>query len=82
MIGWILNPLQDMIYAKKFPQKGPEARLYSACVAAVFFPLGCFICQLPASPCFFTFGRRTLLTLVSKFVDGWTSYPDVSIAGP
>ena len=44
LIGWMTNPLQDMVYARKFPTKGPEARLYCACIAAVLFPVGCFIC--------------------------------------
>lgn len=43
IIGAILNPLQDIMYARNVGRKGPEARLYSACVAAVFFPIGCFI---------------------------------------
>jgi MFS family permease len=57
IIGFSTNYIQDAVYRRMFPRKGPEARLYSACVAAVLFPVGCFIYA-------------------------WTSYADVSIAGP
>ncbi|UZJ54056.1 hypothetical protein CBS101457_003376 [Exobasidium rhododendri] len=50
LLGQLTNPLQDVVYAKKFPTKGPEARLYGACVAAVFFPIGCFIYGWTAYP--------------------------------
>jgi hypothetical protein len=34
---------QEKLYAMYQPKRGPEARLYILCVAAVLFPLGCFI---------------------------------------
>ncbi|SPO41362.1 related to multidrug resistant protein [Pseudozyma flocculosa] len=43
ILGNLLNPLQERMYARNFPKRGPEARLYSACVGAVAFPVGCFI---------------------------------------
>lgn len=49
LIGQLTNPLQDLVYARKSPTKGPEARLYGACIAAVVFPVGCFICALKKS---------------------------------
>ena len=30
-------------FRKKFPTRGPEARLYSTCVAGVMFPISMFI---------------------------------------
>lgn len=56
IIGYFTNPMQEYLYHKNFPTRGPEARLYFACIGAILFPIGCFIY-------------------------GWTSYPDVSIAG-
>ncbi|KAG8986458.1 hypothetical protein FRB93_005290 [Tulasnella sp. JGI-2019a] len=43
VIGFIGNLWQDRLYARYFPTKGPEARLYGACAAGVIFPVGCFI---------------------------------------
>ncbi|PWN37832.1 MFS general substrate transporter [Meira miltonrushii] len=57
LIGFACNFYQDRLYLKNFEKRGPEARLYAACAAAILFPIGCFIYA-------------------------WTSYPDVSIAGP
>jgi MFS family permease len=57
IIGFFCNFYQDHLYTKNFTKRGPEARLYAACAAAILFPIGCFIYA-------------------------WTSYPDVSIAGP
>lgn len=50
VLGWLSNFWQDSIYAKKFSTKGPEARLYTSCIAAVLFPVGCFICEHENSP--------------------------------
>lgn len=49
ILGFGLNFIQDHVYRRKFPVKGPEARLYSACVAAIMFPVGCFICEFLAN---------------------------------
>ncbi len=57
LLGNLMNPLQEFLYRRNFPTRGPEARLYLACAGAIMFPVGCFIY-------------------------GWTSYSDVSIAGP
>lgn len=45
VIGQATNPIQSILYARYVAKIGPEARLYSACVAAVMFPIGCFICE-------------------------------------
>jgi len=43
LIGFIGNLWQERLYAKHFPTKGPEARLFAACASGVIFPVGCFI---------------------------------------
>ncbi|TKY88039.1 hypothetical protein EX895_003135 [Sporisorium graminicola] len=43
ILGNLLNPLQERLYRKYYPTRGPEARLYFACISAVLFPIGCFI---------------------------------------
>ncbi|KAK7458023.1 hypothetical protein VKT23_009931 [Stygiomarasmius scandens] len=43
LIGFATNFYQESLYRKHFPSRGPEARLYSACVAAILFPAGMFI---------------------------------------
>ena len=43
IIGNCINPVQEYLYRKNFPHRGPEARLYMACVGAILFPVGCFI---------------------------------------
>ncbi|KAF9078029.1 major facilitator superfamily domain-containing protein [Rhodocollybia butyracea] len=42
-IGFATNFYQDHLYRKNFPARGPEARLYLACCAAVLVPCGMFI---------------------------------------
>ncbi|KAI0793846.1 MFS general substrate transporter [Fomes fomentarius] len=51
--GEAIHIYQERLYAKHFKSKGPEARLYSACLAAVLFPAGMFIyawCTFPTVP--------------------------------
>lgn len=43
VIGNITNPIQEFLYRRHYPTRGPEARLFLACVGAVLFPIGCFI---------------------------------------
>ena len=43
ILGQLTNGLQDYLYARYFPTKGPEARLYLSMVGGVLFPIGCFI---------------------------------------
>nr|CDI56200.1 related to multidrug resistant protein [Melanopsichium pennsylvanicum 4] len=43
VMGNIMNLIQEYLYRKNLPTRGPEARLYLACVGAFFFPVGCFI---------------------------------------
>ncbi|KAF8889266.1 MFS general substrate transporter [Infundibulicybe gibba] len=43
LIGFCTNFYQESLYQKYFPKRGPEARLYMACVAALFLPIGMFI---------------------------------------
>lgn len=37
------NLIQEKLYARYAPTKGPEARLYLSMVSALLFPIGCFI---------------------------------------
>ncbi|CEH14585.1 Synaptic vesicle transporter SVOP and related transporters (major facilitator superfamily) [Ceraceosorus bombacis] len=57
LIGNLLNPLSERAYARNYPKRGAEARLYAAMFAGLMFPAGCAIYA-------------------------WTSYSDVSMAGP
>ncbi|KAI0630775.1 MFS general substrate transporter [Trametes polyzona] len=41
--GLAIQLYQEKLYAKYAPKRGPEARLFSACVGAVLFPSGIFI---------------------------------------
>ncbi|KAI0741993.1 MFS general substrate transporter [Daedaleopsis nitida] len=43
IFGEAIQIYQERLYTKYHPTKGPEARLYSACLAAVLFPAGMFI---------------------------------------
>ncbi|PWY99052.1 MFS general substrate transporter [Testicularia cyperi] len=43
VLGNLTNPIQEHLYRKNFARRGPEARLYLACVGAFLFPAGCFI---------------------------------------
>ncbi|KZT21181.1 MFS general substrate transporter [Neolentinus lepideus HHB14362 ss-1] len=43
LFGFLMNLYQERLYQKYFPVRGPEARLYCACVAGVMFPAGLFI---------------------------------------
>ncbi|KAF8884049.1 MFS polyamine transporter [Gymnopilus junonius] len=42
-IGFVSNILQEKLYQKNFPTRGPEARLYFACFAGILLPVGMFI---------------------------------------
>ncbi|KAK7021338.1 hypothetical protein VNI00_017440 [Paramarasmius palmivorus] len=46
-VGFITNFIQERLYharcRKGYPTRGPEARLYFACAAAILFPGGMFI---------------------------------------
>ncbi|OSD05327.1 MFS general substrate transporter [Trametes coccinea BRFM310] len=42
-VGLAMQLYQEKLYTKYAPVKGPEARLYSACVGALLFPAGMFI---------------------------------------
>ncbi|ESK83376.1 drug transporter [Moniliophthora roreri MCA 2997] len=42
-LGFLTNFIQERYYQKGFASRGPEARLYSACIAAILFPGGMFI---------------------------------------
>lgn len=43
IFGQVINIYQDHLYAKNIAKRGPEARLYMSMVAAILFPVGCFI---------------------------------------
>ncbi|KAJ7466776.1 MFS general substrate transporter [Mycena galericulata] len=42
-LGFATNLYQESLYRKHFPTLGPEARLFSACGAALVFPAGMFV---------------------------------------
>ncbi|KJA28007.1 hypothetical protein HYPSUDRAFT_51464 [Hypholoma sublateritium FD-334 SS-4] len=53
VLGFTTNLFQEKLYQRNFPSRGPEARLYLACVAAVLIPAGMFIyawSSLPGVP--------------------------------
>ncbi|KAH9935971.1 MFS general substrate transporter, partial [Epithele typhae] len=53
LAGELLQIYQEKLYARYHPSKGPEARLFSACLAAVLSPAGMFIygwCTSPSVP--------------------------------
>ncbi|PPQ65504.1 hypothetical protein CVT24_010800 [Panaeolus cyanescens] len=43
IIGFLTNIYQDTLYAKNVATRGPEARLYQACVAGILLPVSMFI---------------------------------------
>jgi len=43
IIGFLTNFIQERIYRAKVAQRGPEARLYSACAGGVIIVIGTFI---------------------------------------
>ncbi|KAF7344296.1 MFS general substrate transporter [Mycena venus] len=43
LFGFGTNLYQESLYRKHFPTRGPEARLFAACGAALLFPAGMFI---------------------------------------
>ncbi|KAI5830150.1 MFS general substrate transporter [Schizophyllum commune Tattone D] len=49
-IGWAINLYQERLYRKYFPVRGADARLYSACGAAVLLPIAMFIYAWCAYP--------------------------------
>ncbi|THU86241.1 MFS polyamine transporter [Dendrothele bispora CBS 962.96] len=50
LIGFCTNFLQERLYQRNFSNRGPEARLYFACIAAIAVPAGMFIYAWTASP--------------------------------
>ncbi|KAF8330493.1 MFS polyamine transporter [Amanita rubescens] len=50
LLGLVTSYGQDALYRKNFAKRGPEARLYAACIAGVMLPAGLFIfawCSFP-----------------------------------
>jgi hypothetical protein len=43
LLGFATTLYQERLYRKGVTKRGPEARLYSACAAAIIFPAGMFI---------------------------------------
>ncbi|KAG7444518.1 MFS polyamine transporter [Guyanagaster necrorhizus] len=43
LLGVMTNFFQEKLYHKNYPHRGPEARLYMACAAAIMLPVGMFI---------------------------------------
>ncbi|KAG2058682.1 MFS general substrate transporter [Suillus hirtellus] len=43
LLGYLANIYGERLYKKHVHHKGPEARLYIACVASIFFPIGMLI---------------------------------------
>ncbi|KAF7371056.1 Drug transporter [Mycena sanguinolenta] len=53
VLGFVLNFYQEHLYHKHFDRRGPEARLISACAAAIMLPISMFIyawCSFPYIP--------------------------------
>lgn len=50
LLGNLTNPIQDWLYRRYEPKKGPEARLFFACAGSLLFPIGCFIYGWTAYP--------------------------------
>ncbi|KAG2346790.1 MFS general substrate transporter [Suillus weaverae] len=50
ILGLCANFYQDMLYRKYVPQRGPEARLYIACLVALLLPTSIFIYAWTADP--------------------------------
>jgi hypothetical protein len=52
-LGFASTLFQERLYRKGVSKRGPEARLYTACAAAIIFPVGMFIyawCAFPSVP--------------------------------
>ncbi|KAF8799274.1 MFS polyamine transporter [Phlegmacium glaucopus] len=43
VLGFFTNFYQEILYQRYFPKRGPEARLYLACCAAILMPVAMFI---------------------------------------
>ncbi|CAO1637396.1 unnamed protein product [Parajaminaea phylloscopi] len=43
LLGQVVNIYQNHLYERNIKTRGPEARLYLSMVAALMFPVGCFI---------------------------------------
>ncbi|PBK65970.1 MFS polyamine transporter [Armillaria solidipes] len=43
LLGYLSNIIQENLYRKNFPHRGPEARLYMACAGAIMLPAGMFL---------------------------------------
>ncbi|KAK0497399.1 MFS polyamine transporter [Armillaria luteobubalina] len=43
LLGFMTNILQEKLYHKNYPHRGPEARLYMSCAAAIMLPAGMFL---------------------------------------
>ncbi|KAK7060038.1 MFS general substrate transporter [Favolaschia claudopus] len=50
LLGFATNFYQDSLYRKHFPTRGPEARLFTSCGAALLFPIGMFIYAWGSNP--------------------------------
>ncbi|KAJ6617044.1 major facilitator superfamily domain-containing protein [Mycena sp. CBHHK59/15] len=50
VLGFITGLWQEKMYRERVSRKGPEARLYFACISAVFFPMGMFLYAWSAFP--------------------------------
>jgi hypothetical protein len=86
-LGGLANAYgQEPLYARNFARKGPEARLYFACVGGILFAVGCFIfawsvCIQPSQH------RRVDLELMLSSLRFFsvslrTSFPDVHFIAP
>jgi hypothetical protein len=52
-LGFATTLFQERLYRLRAARRGPEARLYAACGAAILFPIGMFVfawCGLPGVP--------------------------------
>ncbi|KAL4077375.1 major facilitator superfamily domain-containing protein [Scleroderma citrinum] len=49
-LGLLGNLYQDKLYIRRYAQRKQEARLYSACVAAILLPIGMFVVAWTSTP--------------------------------
>ncbi|KIM63377.1 hypothetical protein SCLCIDRAFT_15564 [Scleroderma citrinum Foug A] len=50
ILGLLGNQYQDKLYTRYYTQRKQEARLYSACVAAILLPIGMFMVAWTSTP--------------------------------
>ncbi|KAF9054676.1 MFS polyamine transporter [Panaeolus papilionaceus] len=93
VIGFLMNIYQDSLYTKNVASRGPEARLYLACVAGILLPSSMFIyawCSFTFVPwislaiavTLYTFATFTIyLSVFSYLADCYGPFASSALAG-